>query len=240
MKTKLFNLAVITFLFFSTSCGVMYKVVFGIDTKPEWNTDEEIVKQATKYDIPSEMNLVLDTTYTTELTKLYTGILKQAKAENDSATLKLQKEVHKDDSQPVQFRLFDSSGNELYKMVNCYVKRGSKWNVKGSLDTFPYKTDIVSLNTHNYKLDFLLSQTSLLNQKKMTQNDLPKADYYAVIQWNEFYKRPSKKLISTIRKVVAKSNQSICIVYINNHNATIWSFLDAENKQIVRDDINQK
>lgn len=234
MQTKITNIFAVFLLLFTTSCGLMYRTVYGIDTTPNWNSDEEIIKQAEKYNIPSEYTLVLDTTYFTELKNSYDGIFDKLRTENDSVEFVYQKTAFKDDTQPAQFRLFDSTGNELFKMVNCYLNLGLNWNVDGCLDVFPYKTDIESLNRHNYDLHFLLGQSSLLNKQKVSLNELPKADYYAVIQWNEFYKKPSKKLIKTIRKKVQKSNESIVIVYINSQNSNLWKHMDAATKEKVR------
>jgi len=155
--------------------------------------------------------------------------------QDSSEFIKLKK-AFKDDTQPVQFRLFDNKGTEIFKLVNCYVDPPipMNWNVDGCFDTFPPKIAVQSLNVHNYGLDFLLSHSSLLDQRKMTLNQLPKANYYGVIIWNEFFRRPSRRLIKTVRKYIQESEESIVLIYINNQNAYLWAVMDSENKEKVK------
>ena len=131
--------------------------------------------------------LVLDTaSYFNELQFRYKNLL----GEIDTATVgssesELLKNAWKDDTQAVQFRLFDRTGVELFKMVGCYVDPPMKmdWNVDNCFDTFPPETKIESLNSHNFGLDFLLSNSSRVDGSKISLDELPQSKYYGVILW---------------------------------------------------------
>ena len=234
MKLKIL-IALSTLL--SSGCSLAYKVLLGVDTTPKWNTDKQIVKQAKKYDIPDQYNLVLDTvTYAKDLKAIYKEAFQSLKITNgDSNYYHNLKIARKDDQQPTQFRLFDQSGKEIFKIVNCYVDAPPiDWNVEGCLDTFPPKTPFETLNIHKFDLDFLLTHSSYLNQTKLAFDALSKADYYGVIMWNEFMKRPSKRLIKTIRPYMDKPGKSIVLIYINSQNQVLWSAMDSKEKQKVK------
>ncbi len=236
---KTVRFLLITFLtFLVSSCGLSYRVLLGVDTTPSWNTDDEIVKQAKKYEIPSKYNLVLDTVnYFNGLRGIYKNAFSALNIINeDSSEYFNIRKALKDDTQPVQFRLFDSIGVEVFKIVNCYVDPPipMNWNVDACFDSFPPRIAIQTLNIHKFGLDFLLSNTSLLNHCRLTMNTLPKADYYGVIIWNNFFKRPSKRLIKTVRKCFQDSNESIVLIYINNQNAYLWELMDSKSKEKVK------
>lgn len=221
-----------------SGCGPIYRVLLGVDTTPGWNSDKEIRKQAKNYNIPNEYNFVLDTA------SYYEGVVSISQnlfdelpiSEKDSLSLSKFNRVLQDDLQLVHFRMFDTTGTEIFKIVNCYVDPPipMNWNVDGCFDTFPPKIDIETLNTHNYDLAFLLSNASLLDQRKVTLNELPQANYYGVIIWNEVYKRPSRKLIKTVRKNLQKTDESVVLIFINNQNAYLWQVLDSESKERVK------
>jgi hypothetical protein len=233
---KLITIALLTV--FISSCGLTYKVLLGVDTTPRWNTDQQILKQAKKYKIPFEYNFVLDTvTYSEELRKIYKNAFENLNiVDQDSSDYYNLKKALNDDQQPAQFRFYDKNGIEIFKLVNCYIDPPIplNWNVEGCFDSFPPNTSIESLNIHNFHLDFLLSHSKLLNQKKLTFDELPNADYYGVIVWNQFYKRPSKRLIKTINKYVENTDKSIVIIYINSQNYFLWSVMDSESKEKVK------
>jgi hypothetical protein len=217
-----------------SGCNVAYRVLLGIDTTPEWQTDEELEKSAKKHKIPDAYNLVLDTaTYARSLKVVYTEALEDVKENNgDSTALANLKTALKDDQQPTQFRLFDATGMEVFKLVNCYLDPPipMNWNVGGCFDSFPPKTNIEALNTHVFDLNFLLAHAKFANQSKLAFSDLPKADFYGVIIWNDFYKRPSKRLIKTIQKYSKTTDKTIVLLYINNQNQQIWPRLGAAQK----------
>jgi hypothetical protein len=219
-------------------CGLAYKVILGVDNTPSWKSDREIVKQAKKHKIPSEFNLVLDTSlYFDGLKNIYASLLKELNfIEGDSSEYFKLKTARKDDSQPVQFRLINKNGSEIFKIVNCYIDPPipMNWNINGCFNSFPPKIEIQSLNSHNIDLNFILSNSTRIDNRKITIEELPQADYYAVVFWNDFYARPSRKLIKTVRKYIKDQSQSIQLIYINNQNAYLWQIMDSENKEKIK------
>ncbi|MDD2634569.1 MAG: hypothetical protein PHW82_03625 [Bacteroidales bacterium] len=235
LKSIIFCLILIPFL---SSCGVVYSVLLGVDTTPNWKSDKEISKQAKRYKIPDEYNLTLDTAaYYTGLSEIYSSREKELTIiETDSSEYFAFKRVLKDDTQPTQFRLFDKNGIEIFKIVNCYIDPPipMNWNIKGCFDTFPPSLDIVSLNTHNYDLNFLLKSSSRSDDTKIALIDLPQSDYYGVILWNDFFRRPSRKLIKTVRKFIEDSDQSVHLIFIHNQNAYLWQVMGSEAQEKVK------
>lgn len=227
-----------------SGCGLAYKVLLGVDSRPNWNTNKQINRQAKRYKIPAEYNLILDTAvYYKGLKEIYTLKKKELTiTDKDSSAYFALKAVYKDDTQPTQFRLFDKEGIEIFKIVNCYVDppMPMNWNVDGCFNAFPPKIDIASLNEHNYDLNFLLQSSSTMDKRKITLPDLPKSNYYGVIIWNDFFQRPSRKLIKTVRKYVARSGQSVQLVFINNQNAYLWQEMDSKNREKVKAYLQKK
>lgn len=221
-----------------SGCGLAYKVLLGVDSTPSWKVDQEIAIQAKKYNIPAEYSLVLDTAvYYKRLKSIYKNLFKELEiSEQDSAEYFNLETVLKDDTQPVQFRLFDKNGFEIFKIVNCYIDPPipMDWNVDHCFDTFPPSLEIESLNSHYFDLDFLLANSSPLDKNKASIGDLPQVDYYGVILWNDFFKRPSKKLIKTIGKTSEDWDESVLLIYINNQNAYLWQVMDSKTKEEVK------
>jgi hypothetical protein len=110
------------------------------------------------------------------------------------------------------------------------------WNIDGCFDVFPPKIDEENLNIHNQDLNFFLNNITKLNGDSVQIIDLPKSDYYMVVLWNSFYIKPYRKLIKTVKKYI-KSNpeKSITPIYINNHNAQLWSVLDSAQRVLIID-----
>ncbi|HKL40906.1 MAG TPA: hypothetical protein VJ894_09510 [Cryomorphaceae bacterium] len=221
-----------------TGCGLLYQVLLGVDSTPEWKSDKEVEKQAKKYNIPSDYNLVLDTAkYYHGLSEIYSDKAEELNiTKKDSSRYSKLNKALKDDTQPAQFRLFEKNGTEIFKIVNCYLDPPipMNWNVNGCFDEFPPKTDIESLNSHNYDLQFLLNHANTLDQKKLSLAELPDSDYYGVILWNDFFRRPSRKLIKTVREYIEDSDQSVHLIYINNQNAYLWQLMDSETRERVK------
>lgn len=144
--------------------------------------------------------------------------------------------VANDDLLPTQVCLFTREGNEIFKLVNCYVDPPipMDWNVDSCFNAFPPHLNGLVINTHNYNLDFLLRHTSDMKGNSVEISDLPDDDYYMVVMWNSFLIRPFKKLIGEVKDyVAANSERNIVPIYINNHNQQIWGQLDAETRQLV-------
>jgi hypothetical protein len=226
------------FIIATTGCGLVYKVLLGVDSTPEWKTDKEIAREAHKHKISPDNNLLLDTAiYYHQLNETYSKLFAELDfSEIDSSEYFNLQRAFKDDSQPVQFRLFNKDGQEIFKIVNCYVDPPipMDWNVDGCFDKFPPQIDVESLNSHYFNLDFLLALSSSLSQKKIDISGLPLADYYGVILWNDFFQRPSRKLIKTVQKYIEDSGQSVYLVYVNNHNAFLWQAMNAKTKEEVK------
>lgn len=226
-----------------TGCSLAYKVLLGVDTTPDWKTEKQLRKQAKKYRIPETYSLVLDTaifyerlkaTYTAQSNYIHVS------EEDSSEYFKLDHAL-KDDVQPVQFRLFDQQGKEIFKLVNCYVDPPipMNWNVNGCFDSFPPQINIESLNSHYIDLNLLLSCSSKLNKTKLTLTQLPDSAYYGVIIWNDYFQRPSRKLIKTIQQYAEHSAQSIHLIFINNQNAYLWQVMDAATKATVKEKLKK-
>jgi hypothetical protein len=225
-----------------SGCRVAYRVLLGVDSTPKWETTKSIEKKSKKYGIVDQVNLVLDTAaYYKGLKEIYSHE-KHNISGDDSVTLALLENAYKDDAQPTQFRLFNQKGREVFKMVNCYIDPPipMKWNIEGCFDSFPPKTDIESLNEHYFDLNFLLSCSQTLDQKNIGLDDLPKAEFYGVVLWNSFYKRPSKKLIKTIKDYAQQPNASIQLIFINNNNAHIWQLIDSKTKEEITSALNEE
>ncbi len=238
---KLFTLSIIGILI--SSCGLTYKVLLGVDISPEWNTEKQIVKQAKKYSIPISYNLLLDTaSYKRDVKYIYADALKVLEInKGDSSHLANLKKARNDDLQPAQFRLFDQTGVEVFKLVNCYIDPPIplNWNVEGCFDTFPPKISFEALNIHMFSLEFLLSHATHIQQQKIAFTDLPEADFYGVIIWNDCFKRPSRRLIKTVREFTDKADKSIALIFLNNHNQFLWSVLDSESKEKLKKELQE-
>jgi len=236
---KLVHIIVIALcLSLSTSCQLGRKsaarILLGINFSADWMSEAEITEQTKKYKIDSAYNLVLDTlSYFNGLHDIYSQLYKDWQAsDGDSVAYFSLKEVSKDDTQPVQLRIFNQTGKEVFKIVNCYVDPPipMNWNVEGCLDQFPPQTISASLAEHHFDLDFLLSHTQLMNGEKLQKKDLPQTDYYVVILWNDFMRKPSRNLIQTFREKQQGYPSSLTTIYINNHNAYIWAKNQALSK----------
>lgn len=241
LKSIIFFLLLIQLL---ASCGIAYRVLLGVDSRPNWKSNKQIARKSKRYKIPDGYNLILDTAaYYKGLKEIYARKKNDLTIkENDSSAYFALKGVWKDDTQPTQFRLYDNEGIETFKIVNCYVDPPipMNWNVNGCFNAFPPKIDIASLNAHNYDLNFLLNNSSTMDNRKITFSDLPQSNYYGVILWNDFFQRPSRKLIKTVRKYVARSGQSVHLIFINNQNAYLWQEMDAETKEKVKNYLQKR
>lgn len=236
---KLISLSI--FPIFVSSCGLTYSLLLGVDTTPEWNSYEQIAKQAKKYSIPAEYNLILDTaSYKRELKQIYSEAYNALQINlSDSSQFANLKKARNDDLQPAQFRLFNQYGVEIFKLVNCYIDPPIplKWNVDGCFDSFPPKTSFETLDIHMFPLDFLLSHTTNILQHKFAYTELPEADYYGVILWNDYFRRPSRRLIKTVQEYVETTDKNVALIYISNHNQFLWSVMNSEEKEKVKNNL---
>ncbi|MEX0968767.1 MAG: hypothetical protein WD077_16155 [Bacteroidia bacterium] len=231
----------IIFLFALSGCGLAYRVILGIDTTLTWKSKQEIEKDFDKQNIPAGSRYILDTaTYANAIKSEFRIELKKMTDDTvtfDSVQAKLLKTVAKDDLQPVQVRYFDNSLQQIFKQVNCYIRViPMSWNVDNSFDTFPPRISMPALNHRPKPLDYFLPHLLTLEGEPVTQENLETADYYVLIFWNSFMKRPSKKLIRTVKSNIAKNpDRKIVILYVNNYNAEIWDKLDPSQKALYKE-----
>ena len=231
---------ILLFCLLLSSCSLIYRGVLGVDLSPQWMDDKDIVKKQNKLEIQSDFHLVLDTaSYTNSIKEMMQMQMDSLPKDTSIMTKKLKYKVGSvanDDLQPTQVRLFTREGNEIFKLVNCYVDPPipMDWNVDSCFNAFPPHLSGLVINTHNYDLDFLLRHTSDMKGNSVEISDLPEGDYYMVVMWNSFLIRPSKKLIGEVKDyIAANSERNIVLIYINNHNQQIWGQLDAETRKLV-------
>jgi hypothetical protein len=229
---KIFFYLVVLFIF--NSCKPLAtKLILGIDSTPEWDNNSEINSDFEKYKIPISNRFVLDTAVFRKNTtvEFYKTVEKMRLTGIDSILKhKLEKSVN-DNLQPVQVRYFDSLGLPIFKLVNCYVDNPYKmdWNVDQSFANYPPSIGNEVLNFDNRDLLFFIPMLRKLNGEKVTMADIPKRKYYAIIFWNDFFKRPSRKLIQLIQKVEKENNESF-VFYVNNHNSEIYDLIPDESR----------
>jgi hypothetical protein len=209
------------------------KMILGVDITPEWKKNNEIEKDFAKYEIPPSNQFVLDTAVFKKnmMAEFYKTVEKLRLTGIDSTLKhKLEKSVN-DNLQPVQVRYFDSLGLPIFKLVNCYVDNPYKmdWNVDKAFANYPPSIASEVLNYDNRELVFFLPMLLRLNGEKVAFSDLPKKKYYAIIFWNDFFKRPSRKLIKLIQEI-ENNNKDTFVFYVNNHNSEIYDLIPAESR----------
>ncbi|MBO6516387.1 MAG: hypothetical protein JJ975_07530 [Bacteroidia bacterium] len=218
------------------SCGPVIRVVLGVDTTPKWlDTRKDIDKQANRFGINPNQVYVLDRSslYASTYNDFRDSLSLIMNADSvDCDKHDLLQEALQDDCQPTQFRLYDSTGKEIFQMVGCYIDPiiPMNWNVDGCFNTFPPETSVPSLNVHNHNLSFVLSHL----ENPITLEDMPASKYYAVVLWNSIYIRPTKRLIEAIEEHIGLDREDITMLYLNNHNLEIWSMMSAEERNNIK------
>lgn len=237
-KTKMKNQFSIFILFLLISCKpVASKIILGVDITPEWKTINEIEKDFVKYNIPHENRFILDTAiYYKSIEKELDEkleIIKSTSTEIDSSLINKIEKSTNDDLQPVQIRYFDSSGLPIFKLVNCYLENPFKmdWNFNNSFDQYPPKIENEILNFENKDLYFFLPMLKNMNGEKFKLKDLPKSKYYVIVFWNQFFKRPSRKLIKQIQEI-EENRDSTFVFYVNNNNAEVYELIPKKHRQV--------
>lgn len=224
-----------------TSCKLAYITILGVNFSPEWMFVEDLRKEGKKFDIPDAYNLSLDTVvYFTGLREIYAPMGQAITiVDEDSTEFEKLERVAKDDSQSTQFRMFDQDGQEIFKMVGCYVPPfPMTWNIDECLDQFPPLTEIESLQSHHFDLSWLLSRSTSVDGNKLQLADLPEADYYAVVIWNDWFPKASRILIRQAKRYVKEAQESgetVHLLYICTHNGFMWQMMDEETKIEVKE-----
>jgi hypothetical protein len=239
MKLKFANLFTIVIItVFTTSCGLLYRTILGIDSTPSWKSLKQIQKDSKKFKIPESHSYILDTaSYYSAVIDIYNNRkeeLKKDSSQMDSLDWFRAKANVNNDLQPVQIRYFDQDGKPLFKMINCYIDGyiSMSWNVDSCFETFPPQTiDGLSYDT-NENLAFFIPHLTTLNEEKVQISDIPKADYYAIVFWNSFMIKPSRTLIKQLKEYEENNpDKNTYFLYVNNHNSQIWNMLTKEQKQ---------
>ncbi len=240
------SILIVVVAILASGCSMVYRVVLGVDVTPEWMTLGEITKAFEKRKIPIDQRFVLDTASYFNLVRAENlkkiEELKIDSVNYDSIEIKRINETTNNDLQPVQVRYFTSNGEPVFKMINCYIEPliPMTWNVEGCFDVFPPKTITYLENDENENLEFFLPHIKTLDGDSVTLESLPKADYYAVVFWNSFMIKPSKKLIKLLLEYDSKyQNQVTFFLFVNNHNAEIWSYCDEQQKREVKMELKE-
>lgn len=218
----------------SASCKLSYRALLGIDTQPEFMSKKQIIRKAKRYGVPEGKVLVLEIDAYADT---IAAIRKHQLEELGSADSILQVNIHKqakNDAQPVQVRYFDKDMAPIFKLVNCYVDPPipMQWNVDGALDEFPPKPIKELEGEKDHDLSFFLPLVRDIGGGQVTIDDLPEADYYALVMWNSFFIRPSKRLIRQIQRYDRKKGQGKThFLFVNNHNAHLFNYVPDEQKE---------
>lgn len=213
------------------------KLILGVDTTPEWQTNENIEQAFKNYEIPEINRFVLDTAvYSKKVEAEIYRTLDKMRSNGvviDSLMKSKFEESASDNLQPVQVRYFDSLGRPIFKLVNCYVENVFKmdWNVEGAFNNYPPFIEHEILNFKNAELSFFIPMLSRLNGQKLTSSDLPKSQYYVLVFFNDFFKRPSRKLIEQIQ-AIEKNRDRTFILFVNNNNSEIYDLIPEESRSI--------
>lgn len=234
---------VVVILIFVGCKPIAAKLILGVDTTPEWKTQNEILIDFERYQIPDANRFILDTAiYAKTVEKqVYKNI--ELMQENGIAIdsmmeNKIQKSFN-DNLQPVQVRYFNADGSPIFKLVNCYLENFFKmdWNFDKSFDVYPPTTNDEILNFGNENLAFFIPMLRNLDGSVLNLNDLPKSKYYVIVFWNSFFNKPSRKLINQIQEI-EKDKKDTFVLYVNNHNSELYDLIPDDEKKDYRNSLN--
>lgn len=175
--------------------------IIGIkETKPV--NQMEIIQYAENFDIPIADCYVIDTSFISYLFSFDTTLF--------------QNQI-KNHYQPLQALYYDSTGQLVSFLVNCYAGGfpNLKWNRNEVLQSFPPKQQapvdsILSLTQH-LKYINRLSQSADLKTNGY--------DYFVVVYWNKFMWRQTKRFIHYIQNNCQLAiDKKVKIIYVNNDN----------------------
>jgi len=172
-------------------------------------TEEKIIEQAKKYNIPLANNYVLDTSFYHFLASL------------KDTSLAIAKNNH---AQPLQVLYYDKLKN--WQMVsyhaNCYTGGfpNLKWNRNGVFNSFipEQQAPLDDLLTVKKHLEYVRSLTGV--QPFNTIN----YDYIVIVYWSKFMGRQSKRLIKLVQDNAKLAiDKKVKVIYVNNDNfSIIW------------------
>lgn len=233
---------------FSGCQFILLRGFLGFDRSPQYLSDKRIEKKTKRRNIPSENALVFKNDgYYKEVRerakKEIEDIENKADSEDgiNSERIRYIERKAKNDLQLVQLRFFKGVDQPIYKSLNCHINPfdflnpfNRSWNIANTLDSFPPKP--LSFLKREMKEDddlcFFLKHSQSLNGEDVRKEEIPQADYYVVVIWNNIAHKYSRKLIRQTRRYVKKhQDKDIHVFYINNHNAFIWKELEESDKQ---------
>lgn len=223
-----------------SACTLTYRVLLGVDASPEWRTDKQIKKDFKRYKTNQSAIYVLDTaSYTASVRARVKPIADSLMAlglSEESDTVLRAYKPFKDDMQPVQLRYFAANGQPLTKMVNCYLHPPipMRWNVDGLFNQFPPAHNIAMLNNHQQPLDYFLPHIKDLQGQTVSLPIRPETEYIALVLFNSYMIRPSRKLIQSLTTYHQQHPQAkVQVFYVHNHNSQLWMMYSPEQKKQV-------
>lgn len=235
----------LAFVLATAGCSIAYRTLLGVKTKLKWQSNEKIIKDFERKNIPFNQAFVLDTaSYYRSIVARWNAVKDsvsltgKALSHSDSLSLKRIARTAKDNLQPVQVRYFTADGKAIFKLVNCYIDPPipMRWNIEGAFDGFPPRPISALKDVVDDSLSFFLPHLWTLDGNSVTLAQLPEADYYAVIFFNEYMIRPSKRLLKEVRKYHKRHpDQNVHVMYVNNHNAQLWPYLEPEAREKVKE-----
>ena len=221
------------------SCGLTYRTVLGIDTTPNWKLANDIDHDFDRWDVPRAQRFTLDTaSYQREVIREARAAFAQlpVTVREDSVRKKRHRKVLNDNLQPTQIRYFDAQGQPIFKVVNCYLDgMAGDWNVNGAFDQFPPRTPDSLLEQGNQPLEFFLSHLRSVSGTVPTHDELPVADYYALLFINDYFIRPSRAAVRQVRRL--NKGHNVHVLYVHNQNAQIWPLLDEQQRAQLRTEL---
>ena len=214
-------------LFLVSGCSVSYRLLLVVDTTPHWRSNGQIEKDFKRYRIGQDAVYVLDTaSYSASVRARVQPIADSLMAlglSKESDTVLRAFKPFKDDMQPVQLRYFAANGQPITKMVNCYLNPPipMRWNVDGLFNQLP--PNIATLNNHQQPLEYFLPHVKDLQGQSITLPIQPETEYVALVMFNRYMIRPSRKLIKSLKEYHQQHPQAkVQVFYIHNHNSQLW------------------
>ncbi len=165
-------------------------------------SNDQILKQGSKYNIPEKDSYELDSTYVDYIFSL------------DSVKNKIESKNH---FQPLQALYYDQTGQLKSFHINCNAGGfpNLKWNRFGTFDEFIPKqqTPLDSILPLEKHLEFIIP----LNNNSIDKID--EYDYIVIVHWSRFMGRQSKRLIKIVQDNIAQNkNYRAKVIYVNNDN----------------------
>jgi hypothetical protein len=224
-----------------SGCSVSYRLLLGVDTSPQWRSHSQIEKDFKRYRIKQDAVYVLDTaSYTASVRARVQPIADSLMAlglSKESDTVLRAFKPFKDDMQPVQLRYFAANGQPITKMVNCYLHPPipMRWNVDGLFNQFPPAHNIAMLNNHQQPLAYFLPHVKDLQGQSVSLPIQPETEYVALVMFNRYMIRPSRKLIKSLKDYHQQHPQAkVQVFFIHNHNSQLWMMYSPEQQAAVK------